>query len=549
MEILAKEIEITDFLAEKDRKKVILGKQAGMSLLEGRIDPKAYTIFKKRFMMMNNGLPTSEVCFLSDKNNLSKRKISGIFETEDKSVVAILSTDENGIVSNNIAKYNYKTNTLKSFTPDDTMSLVEAVAVVFGNYFNPKYTELVKSCFESFGNESIDIQKSVAAVTTGICFITASNEYDMPFTVETYDEEELLSEKFVSDLTLMYDKSYDKENELIKNLNLTDVKSIKMEKPKPLSITDVTLDTSEQTPEEKEMVDNLKEEMTGYIACAEDRMILKRIKDGGLGAQGVLLQGGPGTGKTEFVKWASTMLGIPLVPVTCAPSMDLESFFGYVGIKSTVEEGQVLTNTELSEGPVVSAIKRGYALLLDEINALPEDCITAINGLIGSKSRMFTVPKSGETIMIHPNFRLFGTFNYGTQYNGTAEMNPATLSRCIIYKKELMKIDIVKQIIRGSITYPVLSGSNIVDVVAEMYLDLMKTLEELDCDTVMSTRNCVMLVDFYNLMISTNPSFAKDKAFLEASKYAVLPHLVMQAEEDVEAKIAEMLNNFSRKVK
>jgi nitric oxide reductase NorQ protein len=79
------------------------------------------------------------------------------------------------------------------------------------------------------------------------------------------------------------------------------------------------------------------------------------------------------------------------------------------------------------DGPLVTAIKTGAVLYLDEIAEARPDVIVAIHPLTDHRRELF-VDKLSETIKAHNDFMLVASFNPGYQ-RGYKELKPSTRQR------------------------------------------------------------------------------------------------------------------------
>ncbi len=60
------------------------------------------------------------------------------------------------------------------------------------------------------------------------------------------------------------------------------------------------------------------------------------------------------------------------------------------------------------EGALVTAVRRGHWLVLDELNLAPSDVLEALNRLLDDNRELF-VPELNEVVTPHPDFMLFAT--------------------------------------------------------------------------------------------------------------------------------------------
>lgn len=134
----------------------------------------------------------------------------------------------------------------------------------------------------------------------------------------------------------------------------------------------------------------------------------------------VLLKGETGTGKTTLVHELAYRTNNAVRQINLNGNTTVDEIVGRTMLDAN--------GTRFHDGIMISAMKRGHWLLLDELNfGLPE-VLSALNQvLIDGKYTL--VENEGEVIEAHPNFRVFATMNPAETYVGTSHLNPATLSR------------------------------------------------------------------------------------------------------------------------
>ena len=77
----------------------------------------------------------------------------------------------------------------------------------------------------------------------------------------------------------------------------------------------------------------------------------------------------------------------------------------------------------------MQAVRRGYWIVLDELNLAPSDVLEALNRLLDDNRELF-VPELQETIEPHPHFMLFATQNPpGVTYGGRKTLSKAFRNR------------------------------------------------------------------------------------------------------------------------
>jgi midasin len=83
--------------------------------------------------------------------------------------------------------------------------------------------------------------------------------------------------------------------------------------------------------------------------------------------------------------------------------------------------GSYISNVEgklvFQEGLLVEAARKGYWVVLDELNLAPSEVLEALNRLLDDNRELF-IPETQEIIKPHPHFQLFATQNPPGLYGG-----------------------------------------------------------------------------------------------------------------------------------
>jgi nitric oxide reductase NorQ protein len=133
----------------------------------------------------------------------------------------------------------------------------------------------------------------------------------------------------------------------------------------------------------------------------------------------VLLKGPTGTGKSRFVEFMAATLDKPLITVSCHEETSSTDLIGRYLIKGA--------DTVWIDGPLVTAVKTGAMLYLDEVAEARPDVIVAIHPLTDHRREIY-IDKLGETLKAHPDFMLVASYNPGYQ-RGYKELKPSTRQR------------------------------------------------------------------------------------------------------------------------
>ena len=140
----------------------------------------------------------------------------------------------------------------------------------------------------------------------------------------------------------------------------------------------------------------------------------------------LLLKGPTGAGKTKLAESVSATFKQPMQSINCSVDLDAESLLGF---KTLVQRnGQSII--EFVEGPVVTAMKKGHLLYIDEINMAKPETLPILHSVLDHR-RMMTNPFTGEVITAHEDFGVIAAINEG--YIGTTPMNEALKNRFVAF--------------------------------------------------------------------------------------------------------------------
>ncbi|WWC86817.1 uncharacterized protein L201_001696 [Kwoniella dendrophila CBS 6074] len=136
----------------------------------------------------------------------------------------------------------------------------------------------------------------------------------------------------------------------------------------------------------------------------------------------VLIQGPTSAGKTSAVEFLARQTGHRFVRINNHEHTDIQEYLGtYV---TDPQSG----NLVFQEGLLVTAVKQGHWIVLDELNLAPTDVLEALNRLLDD-NRELVIPETQEVIKPHPNFILFATQNPPGLYAGRKVLSRAFRNR------------------------------------------------------------------------------------------------------------------------
>lgn len=157
----------------------------------------------------------------------------------------------------------------------------------------------------------------------------------------------------------------------------------------------------------------------------------------------VLLIGDTGTGKTSFVRHLASLTGNAFRRLNLNGSTTVEELNGHY----TADDKAV--GLRWIDGILPEAMKNGYWLCLDELNAALPEILFVLQSVLDDDKFLVLPEHENEVIKPHPNFRIFATMNPSLEYAGTKDLNKALLSRFTIvlqteYADPAREIEIIK---------------------------------------------------------------------------------------------------------
>jgi len=214
----------------------------------------------------------------------------------------------------------------------------------------------------------------------------------------------------------------------------------------------------------------------------------------------LLLIGETGTGKTTLVRHEAKKRQKELVRINLNGQTGREELIGkYVLIG---------WETIWQDWPMVTALRKGHWILLDEINAALPEVLFVIQALAESNhwklGHILLAEKDWEVIIPHPETRLFWTANPSDKYIGTKDFNPATLSRFL-----MLQIDVLSQAKERELLskkFPKMDKGDILKV-TEIGMQLRKLSTTEQTEYFCSTRDLVYMSELIQSWLSMEQAF------------------------------------------
>jgi MoxR-like ATPase len=135
----------------------------------------------------------------------------------------------------------------------------------------------------------------------------------------------------------------------------------------------------------------------------------------------VLLVGDTGTGKTTVIKELAEKYKQKWIRFNLTGDTTVDEFVG----KYTLVNKQ----TVWEDGILLTAMKSGKWLIVDEINVALPEILFVLHSLLDDDRNVTVVNHQGEVVTPHKDFRFFGTMNPVDEYAGTKDLNKAFKSR------------------------------------------------------------------------------------------------------------------------
>jgi len=200
-----------------------------------------------------------------------------------------------------------------------------------------------------------------------------------------------------------------------------------------------------------------------------------------------LLKGPTGTGKSRFIEFMSYKLDKKLITISCHEETSSTDLIGRFIIKGA--------ETVWVDGPLITSVKEGAIIYLDEIAEARPDVIVAIHSLTDHRRVLF-IDKLGETIKAHKDFMLVASFNPGYQ-RGFKELKPSTRQRFVAMSFDYPDPKIEAEILVNETDIEPDIAKKLVNIATKI-----RNLTELGLTETVSTR---LLVDAAKLIHSGLP--------------------------------------------
>ena len=209
----------------------------------------------------------------------------------------------------------------------------------------------------------------------------------------------------------------------------------------------------------------------------------------------VFITGLSGNGKTTMVEQVAAKLGRELIRVNISIETDEEDLIG----GNTLQDGNVMYR----EGPVITAMRRGAVLLIDEIDR-GSNKLMCMQSILEGKP-LFN-KKTGEVVHPTPGFTVVATAN--TKGKGTEDgrfiaaqiLDEAFLERFpITVEQEYPSTTVEKKILRNKMKMYGKEDEEFAEKLITWADIIRKTFQDGGVDEIISTRRLVNIVQAYSI--------------------------------------------------
>jgi len=208
------------------------------------------------------------------------------------------------------------------------------------------------------------------------------------------------------------------------------------------------------------------------------------------------ISGPTGNGKSTMIEQICAKFGKPLIRVNLNMMSDEEQLIG----AKTLING----NVEIVEGPVLIALRNGYTLLLDEVDAGSANTLLCLQPILEGKPYYFKlkneviVPAAGFNIIATANTK--GKGSDDGRYIGTNVLNEAFLERfAVTFEQEYPNASVEMKIVKNLMKHYNCEDQDFADTLIKWADAIRRTFEDGGVDETITTRRMTPIVRAFSI--------------------------------------------------
>lgn len=174
----------------------------------------------------------------------------------------------------------------------------------------------------------------------------------------------------------------------------------------------------------------------------------------------ILIQGNTSVGKTSLVKYLARLSGNVCYRINNHEHTDLQEYIGKYVLRETGE-------LQWQDGLLTRAMRKGYWVILDELNLAPSELLEALNRVLDDNRELF-IPETRERFTAHAKFVLFATQNPPEEYAGRKLLSRAFRNRFVELHFDELPHDELEVILHQRCRMPPKYAKRIVTVMKEL---------------------------------------------------------------------------------
>jgi midasin len=176
----------------------------------------------------------------------------------------------------------------------------------------------------------------------------------------------------------------------------------------------------------------------------------------------ILIQGQTSVGKTSLIKYLARLSGNMCYRINNHEHTDLQEYTGKYVLRETGE-------LQWQDGLLTKAMRKGYWVILDELNLAPCELLEALNRVLDDNRELF-IPETRERFNAHAKFVLFATQNPPEEYAGRKMLSRAFRNRFVELHFDELPHDELEEILHKRCRMPPRYAKKIVTVMKELQM-------------------------------------------------------------------------------